>query len=531
MPNHLDHPNQQFWPNRAHQRWLLGLVLCTALFLFVARWREVPIGAVNDDAIYIEMARSISEGRGPVIATGPDAEPANPQIFPSGFPLLLSPIAALAPQSLAFFPFVSLIAAIIVVILSWRILGPLAPAHLRVMLVIATLLNPWLISWSSRVLSDLPYTALSIGALLLFLRTEQQHFRPKKSLVLLVMLCAAAVGLRTIGWTLVMAISAVLFIQRRRKFGFLFPLAVAALLAPLWTWGSQASGPLTKAYMAQMFSHHDGAPWRIVLANTKGYIAEIPVLLAPVFSGTAARIFTAHGLGILYFFLAFASGAVLLALAAKGLKKFLLEPKLTARAQLFGFYILFYSIVLSLFNGYPSGVQTRLLLPLMPILMGLILWGAHNARFIRGWQLSTVIFCSMIAASLLHNGWRLAHPLRTSLEVSGHGLVDPEPGADWIRSNSQNSDIIMTFEPLPKHLYWRRQTVHFPATISLAEVSDRCQNFGVKFLFICPSVAGAPRQLDPSNQQMKQLVDSHAERFLLISEDDREKIYIYRVRR
>ncbi|MFT5316754.1 MAG: hypothetical protein ACI9UK_002600, partial [Candidatus Krumholzibacteriia bacterium] len=111
-PSHLlETANSMRWP------WVLALI--SGLFFYAARWQEVPIGAVTDDAFYIEMARSIAEGHGPVIATGPDIDPANPQIFPAGFPYLLSPLARLAPHSMVTLSMVPLFAALMTIVATW----------------------------------------------------------------------------------------------------------------------------------------------------------------------------------------------------------------------------------------------------------------------------------------------------------------------------------------------------------------------------------------------------------------------------
>jgi len=45
---------------------LLIIVLCSLLLVW-ARFDEFAVGSMADDAVYAELARSISEGRGPVL--------------------------------------------------------------------------------------------------------------------------------------------------------------------------------------------------------------------------------------------------------------------------------------------------------------------------------------------------------------------------------------------------------------------------------------------------------------------------------
>ena len=110
---------------------VLGALLALAVVLVAVRLNETPIGAVVDDAYYVEMARSLAEGLGPVIHTGPDTLPRNPEIFPPGFPLLLSPLARLFPASLTVFKAWPLLAALVMLPLSLWLPGPAAANRLR----------------------------------------------------------------------------------------------------------------------------------------------------------------------------------------------------------------------------------------------------------------------------------------------------------------------------------------------------------------------------------------------------------------
>ena len=74
-------------------------VLALSSIFTVLRFTELMVGSTTDDAIYVEVARSIAEGRGPVIHLS-DYESYPQTVFPIGYPSLLSPIAAVFPHSL-----------------------------------------------------------------------------------------------------------------------------------------------------------------------------------------------------------------------------------------------------------------------------------------------------------------------------------------------------------------------------------------------------------------------------------------------
>lgn len=515
-PSHLlETANSMRWP------WVLALI--SGLFFYAARWQEVPIGAVTDDAFYIEMARSIAEGHGPVIATGPDIDPANPQIFPAGFPYLLSPLARLAPHSMVTLSMVPLFAALMTIVATWLLLARTLSPHLRLMTTLALVCNPWFISWSSRILSDVPYMAISLAAMFMILKADDQDYRRLKTLFFAVVLCAAAISVRTVGWAIVAASVSLFVIQKRWLLSVGFPLAVIVALMPTWFMGAHPSNPLTSAYNEQMLSNNGSALWQIIVTNTSGYLAELSVILVPIFGNPVSRFSESNSLGFLYATLTFGFGILALGLAYNGAKAGIRNQNTTALTRLISAYILFYTIALSVFDGYPSGVQTRLLIPLLPFLVWLILSGA--SAFNR--RLAYWIFAAMILASLAHNTWRVVHPLRTSTEADGHGLVHLAQGVEWINDNSLNSDLFMTQEPLLRHIHWQRPAVHFPEQLTYDDLLLHCEKYAVRFVFLGPSVTGKPRALDAINQEMKRLLDTHPQRFARVLAQDQHSVFIY----
>ena len=81
------------------RKYLVAIGLLS-LILVIARFDEFVVGSMADDAVYAELARSISEGRGPVLHVGPTEHSVAPVTQPSGYPLLISPVAYLFPASL-----------------------------------------------------------------------------------------------------------------------------------------------------------------------------------------------------------------------------------------------------------------------------------------------------------------------------------------------------------------------------------------------------------------------------------------------
>ncbi len=512
---------------------LLGLALVLLGALYAVRLNEVPIGAVTDDAYYVEMARSIAEGLGPVINTGPDVAPHDPEIFPPGFPLLLSPLARAWPGSLSALKAVPLLGALMLLPLCWWLPGAKAGHGLRLALVAVVMFNPWVVSWSGRILSDIPFAALSLAALLLFVRLHDRLFGPGQpavpwvGLVGLVLLCAAAVSVRTIGWAAVLAMSATLLTRRHWWVAIALPVLVAALVWLIAQAMPNGGDLLSQGYSSQMFSHGDQPYWRFVLHNALLYVAELPVILVPIFGNPAQALMLRLHMEMLYPAAAFVVGTQLLLLVGLAVGRMWRRETGGVRVRLFVFYLLIYGAVLTQFNGYPSGVQTRLLIPVLPILVWFVLAGLHE-RFDPGHRLiPQLVLGLMLLAAFGHNGWRVARPLRTAVEANGHGLIDPSLGADWIRTQTSGDAVIMAPDALIRHVHFRRPVVAYPEVGGAEKLAAKVAANGVDFVLVGPSVHHLPGQLTPESQQLLAIVRSQPGSFAPVWSDLSENIHIF----
>ncbi len=506
---------------------LLGGIFVLSIVMMAARWNEAPIGANTDDAYYIEMARSIADGQGPVVNTGPDTKVANPDIFPVGFPIFLSLPAKLFPNSWAALKTIPLLFTLLLIPLCLVLPGHQAENKTRLLMVTLVILNPWVIAWSGRVLSDTVFTVVSLSALLVFSSLEREvGFR--KKLLGVALLCALAISVRTVGWSLVFVVAITFLAQRRFLLAAGFPFVVAIILTPGWMYEGGEASPITGAYWAQMFARNADGVWPLVSYNFLHYLAELPVILVPVFGGALDGIMVRLGLGWLYFPAAVAVGFTFLVLMGIALVKFRTHKIIGPKARLFGLYLIIYGAVLLNFDGYPSGVQTRLLIPVLPVFCWLVWLGLNSITKTNRKILPWAVIGMMVLASLVHNGWRIAHPLRSSVDASGQGYVDPEVGARWIHDHSALSAVVMVQEPLVRHIHFGRDVVGFPTKLSKEELFLKLDEHSVEFVFVGPSVHHIPRQLDEKGKAMLTLLKSMPDIFEAVEINSTEKIYFFR---
>ena len=145
-------------------RWLWFASLALGLGVIALRFDEYVVGSITDDAVYTELARSLSEGRGPAIHLGDCTSYHLRQLFPLGYPLVLSAVAWVAPTSTSALKLLSVAATLVTAILLFKLLQPLVSPTGRLVLVSLALLNPWTIAYSNRVLSEAVYASCSLAA-------------------------------------------------------------------------------------------------------------------------------------------------------------------------------------------------------------------------------------------------------------------------------------------------------------------------------------------------------------------------------
>jgi hypothetical protein len=312
-----------------------------------------------------------------------------------------------------------------------------------------------------------------------------------------------------------------LVVERRRRAGLGFAAGLVAVLVPVWL--LTRTGPLSAAYAAQMQAG-DGPPlWRFALENLLGYVRELPVLLLPVFGAPVQTMMQRLHLGVLYPMATFAVGVGVLLLAGYSAGKWWGAPQERVRVRLAAFTLGLTAAALAGFHGYPSGVQTRLLLPVLPMLVWLVLAAVWTRP-----RVTRLVVGVMIVAALLHNGWRVARPLGSTVSPDGSGLVDPSVGADWVRMHTAAEAVVMAQEPLPRHLHLRRPTVLYPAVVGPDSLAARVERFAVRLVLVAPSVHGHPRALDATGRAMLELLQSQPARFQLAHRDSAEAVHLFR---
>jgi hypothetical protein len=245
----------------------------------------------------------------------------------------------------------------------------------------------------------------------------------------------------------------------------------------------------------------------------------------PVFGSPVRQVLEGAGVGGLYDILVVAVGAGLAILLVIGLCRG--DERSSGLRRFLWLYLLIYGGVLLNFSGYPTGVQLRLLLPVLPIL----LWGLGGsfARIPdRGRRLVVPVLVAVLAMGLFHNGYRIARPLRSTDGPGGRALYDPGVGAVWIRANTAPDDVIMVRLPLKQHIHFQRPVVGY-GEIEAGALEKTLAESGAAWIVVGPHPQVPPDEPDTEIAALREYLRSRPDRFEPAYREPSSTVSVYRV--
>ena len=216
-----------------HLAWA-GLSLILAIYITaVLSLRPTNFfGATEDDSIYFSSAKALAEGRGYILPSVPGTPPATK--YPILYPLILSIVWKIKPSFPANVPWA--IAVTVAFGLVYLVAGLIFLRRLQVLndaeaLLITAFcaLHPVVLLYSASVLSDIPFAAFALVAMLLADSMVRPAARPQFAV-----LCGVVAGLsmlvRMFGLAIVAGILLAAVVRRTWKQMFLFAASIAPFL-------------------------------------------------------------------------------------------------------------------------------------------------------------------------------------------------------------------------------------------------------------------------------------------------------------
>jgi hypothetical protein len=376
--------------------------------LYVLAARATPVGAAEDDALQLLLARSVRHGA----FAFPDGTPANDPL--PGFAALISLPATLVDPRWDVLKIIGLLSAAAAIYLTWKLARRFLDENWALLAAGLVALNPLTVTYGALILPDLPYLALS---LFLFDRMAEPGF---SSSALMIAAAAGATLLRPHGAWLVLCLGLGLAATKGARKAAAFALPALVPLA-LWTARNRWLTGSGSGYLLNMRAETAAlAVPRIAVLHAAGLLAAMggDGLL------TAGRMLPLAGLT--------AAGAAALALAAFGAVK--LVRKNDPRA----FAIAAYAVCLCAQHLLWMALEPRYVLPLLPFAWILIL--AAAAPFLKAKSAPAFLFV-LLAAPALPLDWALAAP----------GLNEPahfQPATmAWLAAHAPKDALVQTLEP------------------------------------------------------------------------------------
>jgi hypothetical protein len=431
-------------------------------------------GWFGDDAVYFASAKALATGQGYILPSFPETLPANK--YPELYPWLLSRVWRLDPD----FPAnvvpaagMTLVFGCLFLIASFLYLRrELKLADGWALLAVAfCAFNFYVLLLTPSVMSDLPFAALALSAVLLAEPSLRGETRQLAALFAGV-LAGLSVGMRALGLAVVAGIVALALVRRRFRPCALFCLG-AVPLAAFWLWPAGHAALAMPAAQAGGSGHG----WQQTLASYTSY-ARLWALSVPNF-GTLVKIASTNLLiwlllpGIyLLNPLAVHSAAWSIGLAAllsaacyAGVLRAIRADGGKALHAVFPFY----SAIVLLWPFLPS----RFLTLFLPLLFGGLCIttqralafiasgmsrGHSPARRARAVALATGML-ALGATVFLNFAYAIPKSLAKSENERRALLVQKRQAYTWVRHNSHPTDRFIAYEDALLYLYTGRQAV------------------------------------------------------------------------
>lgn len=222
--------------------------MAVVLTVYMLRLDDVA-GLIGDDAWYLVLARALAEGAGPRAISSAGAAFVS-QVYPPGFPAVLSTVFLLNPQfpdNLTWLKAVSVVAMIGAGLLTFIVghsLGRL-PRGLALAVALATVLTPALVfQATSTMMSEPVFLFVQLAAVLLVERARRSEDNQAglRWAVAAGLLAGAAVLLRTAGLVVGLAGVCYLAYHRRWRASAICGLIAVCCVLP-WSWYARTNAP------------------------------------------------------------------------------------------------------------------------------------------------------------------------------------------------------------------------------------------------------------------------------------------------
>lgn len=503
-----------------HERVILVTVSLIAFLAAVLAFNPKPDWA--DDGEYIVLARSIANGQWMREINHPESPRSTK--FPFGFPLLLAAVETfsqgnlLAMKSLAVVFYVG--AAPLIYLLARRYLDP----SWALVTTLLSLVNPFLLSFSHQVMTEVPYLFFSILSLLL---AEDLLERGEKSAGLLAIVLILATTLRSIGVSLSAGVIAFLFWKKEGRKGIRVTTWYIVGVLLLFLTGTGIFGSFYTSLIGRVEPSDAASPGvgflhlvSRLLSNLQQYgLGRVPFLVLPIPGGF---------LDVLGMEAGRVGNLLLVVVMLVGFGVHLVRRQVTVT------YMLCYLGGVFLF---PADFGTsRYLVPVIPLLLLFLAVGLLKlSEVLARWISNKTLFAVSMGAFALIAGLYLYLDFRFQTTGDTPRVQSYLQVAEWARVNLPPEAVILARKPHFFYLISHRKTVGFiPSSHADVPSSDPealielIRRYRVNYMVVDNVIRGRP--VGPSASLVKTIED-HPALFELVHRAGGEiSAFVFRVR-
>jgi hypothetical protein len=404
-----------------------GAVAVLYLYLNSGTWLISP-----DSTDYVEGARSLAALRGFVDATGTPIT-----FFPPGASAVYALAALIPSPTYVFFNALTKLLVLVYLALSFLVVRRSAGRGVALLTLLFLALSATLMSESTRILSDILFSATFMLTVWLFPPDRLEHLRPREALVLGVLVSCCYL-VRTAGLFVPLGYMAyILLCVRRNRIQTLTRVAAVFLAVAVVLALRAMANPAGYSYLRVMTTKEPWVadsgllgPWDLVeraWTSLRVFAHDVAVVVS-----------NQEGLGV--------HGAFICLLMALGLVRGLVER----RSILTVLFLLAYAPALVLMEPVP-----RYLLPMLPLLVLFVVDGAElTLAMVPGEQARRAVAVGILAFICVNPYWQrgftFGRETRKDLDrLQGVAIVHPghEAFLDLVRANGHAlspADVIAT---------------------------------------------------------------------------------------
>jgi hypothetical protein len=508
---------------------LLALVVLAALALYVVRFvTAVQPGVSHDDAEYLVLAESFATGRPYRLINFPQ-QPFE-TVWPPGYPLfILAPAWFVIGPNYDLLRATSLILAIVNIGLVYKLFRPLLSPPLLILVVALFAFNQAVAGAAGLTMSETAFFFFSLLSIILFSIWKEKPGILNWQFLLLAFTLFAAVLVRYVGVTLIVAAFIYLVVERKYVRAIVLPLSVLVLLLPfgffLYHLGTSAPKSDSAVYIITWLLSNLDEQLRISLVN---YWRTIPFVLVPVLGPKAVDYLGAMQLAWIVDLM---HSVILLFIVVGAIKSL-------KRREFFAFYSVGYIFLLIMITPRENPKifnELRYTMPVIPFLYFFLIQGikltvTRFSKYSPFRQPKTITLgLGIILLTIL--------VLRNIQQARAEfPIVDLSVGATWVRDNSPENTVVLTPDPVSRYLYLRRITIPYPKNRDSAFLLSVIEAQGVNYLLVAPALRTRDRQPNQAlsldsymTDVVLPLIAENPARFSLVFYDKKFNTSVYQV--